>query len=116
MVADTPEERVRQSLLRKMVNELGYPLGLISVERSIGGRRTDVVCYSPCMKPLLLIECKAQSLSEKAIQQALGYNTKIQAPFISLSYGNEIMTFWFEGDLRKSVPFLPKFLELVNAI
>lgn len=114
-VADTPEERVRQVLLRKMVEKLGFPKGLISVERGIGGRRTDIVCYMQEMVPLLLIECKAVPLSEEAIQQALGYNEKILAPFLCIANEEEVRTFWFEKNKRKSVLFLPSFKDLNEA-
>ena len=90
----TPEERVRQSILLKMVQELGFPKGLISVERAISSRRTDIVCYTPGMKPLLLIECKAGPLEDSALNQALGYNEKIKAPFICLVNETEQKTFW----------------------
>lgn len=111
-VADTPEERVRQTLLRKMVAELGYPKGLISVERGVGCRRADIVCYTKEMSPLLLIECKAGPLNDAAIRQALGYNGKIKAPFVAIANANEAITFWFEGEKSVSVPFLPVFKEL----
>lgn len=113
-IADTPEERVRQTLLRKMVGELGFPKGLITVEREIGGRRTDIVCYTKEMLPLLLVECKAGSLNEKAIQQALGYNDRVKAPFICLANGNELKTFWFEAGKLVSVPFIPVYKELYD--
>ncbi|MBX7066844.1 MAG: type I restriction enzyme HsdR N-terminal domain-containing protein [Parachlamydiales bacterium] len=98
-----------------MADELGFPKGLISVERGIGGRRTDIVCYTKEMKPLLLVECKAVPLNEEAIQQALGYNEKMLAPFLCLANGEEIHTFWFEGKKRVSVPFLPAFKDLYAA-
>ena len=94
MVANTPEERVRQSLLQKMVGEWGFPKGLISVEKKVGARRYDVVCYSRSMAPLLLIECKATEIHAAAIAQAFGYNWIVQAPFICLANPTEIKTFW----------------------
>lgn len=113
LVALTPEERVRQALLRKMVEELGFPKGLISVERAAQQqRRTDIVCYTKEMRPLLLIECKAGAILEAAIAQAIGYNDQVKAPFICLANGDGATTFWFEGKERKSVPFLPQFKEL----
>ncbi len=114
-VANTPEERVRQALLQKMVGPLSFPKSLISVERGIGGRRTDIVCYTKEMAPLLLIECKVELLGELAIQQALGYNQTINAPFICVANANELITFWFEKDSRVSVPFLPTYKELYEA-
>ncbi len=32
-VADTPEERVRQALLSQMIGPLGFPKGLLAVEK-----------------------------------------------------------------------------------
>lgn len=95
-----------------MVGELGFPKGLISVERGIGSRRTDIVCYSKEMEPLLIVECKAVPLNEETIQQALGYNETLSAPFLCIANGEEIFTYWFEGKNRKSVPFLPLFKDL----
>lgn len=111
-MADTPEERVRQSLIQKMIGELGFPKGLISVERAVGSRRYDVVCYSKSGKPLLLVECKAGALTEMAVQQALGYNATLMAPFICLAGPNQIKTLWLEQGKIASVDFLPMYKEL----
>ncbi len=111
-VVSTPEEKVRQELLRKMISGLGFPKGLISIEKGIGRRRTDLVCYTREMNPLLLVECKAGELSSMAMRQALGYNAALKAPFISLANSEEIKTFWQEKGKISSVPFLPMFQEL----
>jgi hypothetical protein len=103
---------VRQALLQKMMFGLGYPKGLISVERAIGERRYDIVCFSPQMAPLLLVECKAEHADEAAIQQALGYNGTIKAPFICLATAGCTVTYWYERGELKSVPFLPAYQEL----
>ena len=61
-VALTPEEGVRQRLLADLLR-LGYPVGLLAVERGVvfGGKtwRADVVAYGRDQRPLLLAECKA---------------------------------------------------------
>jgi hypothetical protein len=111
-VANTPEEQVRQSLIKKMIVELGFPKGLISVERKIGSRRFDLVCYSKEMTPLLLVECKAGAIDEAAARQVLGYNDSVKAPFICLVNGMEMVTFWHEIGRIVSVPFLPPFKDL----
>lgn len=116
-VAKTPEEEVRQKLIKKMIEELGYPKGLISVEKGLGGRRFDLVCYAPkTLKPLLLVECKAGKLGHEAENQVLGYNYKIGAPFVCLVNGQEIKTVWREKDKVMTVPFLPPFSQLVAAL
>lgn len=111
-VANTPEERVRQALIQRMIAELGFPKGLISVEKGIGTRRYDVVCYTKEMAPLLLVECKAGALDEAAVRQAIGYNDAVKAPFICLANAKEMRTLWHEEGRMASVPFLPLFSEL----
>jgi hypothetical protein len=112
MVANTPEERVRQSFLRRMIQDLGFHKGLISIEKGIGQRRYDLVCYSQAMTPLVLIECKAVKLDDTAIRQAFGYNGTVKAPFVCLVSPFETKTFWQEQDQIASVDFLPVYNEL----
>lgn len=112
LVANTPEEAVRQSLIQKMIESLGFPKGLISVEQKIGSRRYDLVCYSKEMSPLLLVECKAGTLDDAAVSQAFGYNDVVKAPFVCLVNAKETITFWHEQDRTLSVPFLPYFKDL----
>lgn len=95
-----PEEQVRQALLRQL-NELGYPSSLIAVEKEIGaGRRADIICYHKVegeLKPYLLIECKAVSLNQAAINQVIGYNHDVQAPYIAVANQHEVRCGWFDG-------------------
>ncbi len=95
-----------------MTGEWGYPKGLIAIEKKIGPRRFDLVCFTREMTPLLLIECKAGALNEAALQQVFGYNGVVGAPFICLANGEELKTFWREGERMASVPFLPRYHEL----
>lgn len=111
-VVATPEERVRQKLIHTMMADLGFPKGLISIEKKIGSRRFDLVCYTREMMPLLLVECKAGELDEAAERQAFGYNERVGAPFICLANGTGVKTFWHEGERLVCVPFLPKYVEL----
>lgn len=120
-VAATPEEVVRQLWLKKMVSELGYPKELISVEKelktfphlataAVPDRRVDIVCYDGSLKPLLLVECKAEPLSMKAMEQALGYNLYVKAPYVALVNGQEISFRYKHYELKR----LPRYLELVK--
>lgn len=104
-----------------MITDLGYPKGLIAVEKEIVSlnRRMDILCYRPAnggLAPLLLIECKAEKITIDAERQALGYNDACGAPFIALAGSDEIKTFWREKDKVASVPFLPPFNELVKCL
>ncbi len=111
-MAATPEEVVRQTLVRRMIAEWGYPKGLIAVEKKIGSRRFDLVCYTKESEPLLLVECKAGEIDEAAENQAVGYNAIVKAPFICLACPSGLKTFWQERGGIASVPFLPSYIEL----
>lgn len=91
----TPEEWVRQHFLRYLVEELGYPFSLIALERKInvGGfsLRFDAVIYDKDASILVLLEFKAPQikLERNVFDQANTYNTKIKAPFLMISNGND---------------------------
>lgn len=133
-VKASPEEKVRQKLLTAMVQELGYPITSLAVEKglaqlphlSFGGekvpeRRADILCFAKdihpahALYPLLLIECKAVKLTQKAFQQAVGYNYYLQAYFIALANESEIHIGWHdpkEGKYQfsKGLPSYPQLL------
>jgi hypothetical protein len=119
-VASTPEERVRQALLRQMLDFLSFPKGLISVEKKVapGLRRTDILAFMKTQEglfPLLLIECKASAIEEEAaFRQAAGYRASLLAPFWCVAHASGIRTFWTEGSEVRSVPFLPPYPQLVS--
>lgn len=96
----TPEEWVRQQLLHRMVEQLGFPASLIAVEVAFrlpslqgedGGKlfRCDAVVYDASLQPLMIIECKAETvpLTQKTLDQALTYNRKLSVPYLLLHNG-----------------------------
>lgn len=111
-----PEEIIRQELIQKMLGELGYPLSFLSVEKelsllphlqlekrdSIPKRRADVIVFAKgihpdhALFPLLMIECKAIPLTPRFASQVIGYNSVVQAPFLALSNGDQILTGHFD--------------------
>jgi len=97
----TPEEWVRQQLLHSLVEQLGYPSSLIAVEAAITvgetKKRCDAIVYNTAMQPLVLIECKAETvpLTQKTLDQAITYNRKLQVPYLLLSNG--VQTIWING-------------------
>ena len=117
-VAAAPEETVRQKLIQKMIGELGFPKGLMSIEKKISSsRRFDILCNALVqgeIVPLLLVECKAAPLNRAAEQQALGYSDAVRAPFICLANEKEVRTLWREKGRIASIPFLPTYAELVE--
>jgi hypothetical protein len=132
-----PEEVVRQKILLNMVEDLGYPKHMIGVEKDIetiphlkdnkitdNKRRVDIICYAKNINPsfsiypLLVIECKAISLSSKVVEQVIGYNHHIKAAFISVANKNAIKTMWYDNSKKKyvSVDYLPSYQQLLQAV
>ncbi len=101
-IKKTPEELVRQGVLKKITEELGFPPSLIAIERDLRSlphlvhfsgelpqRRIDIVCFGKnkegSLFPLLLIECKKGPITKAARRQVLGYNSFVGASFVALA-------------------------------
>ncbi len=113
----TPEEWVRQQLLHQMVEQLGYPASLIAVETAItvgeAKKRCDAVVYTTTMQPLVLIECKAETvpLTQKTLDQAITYNRKLNVPYLLLYNG--VQTFLIHGT-NTNTTGLPRYTDLLR--
>ncbi|MCH9613151.1 MAG: hypothetical protein SP1CHLAM54_01470 [Chlamydiia bacterium] len=119
-----PEERVRQSLIAHMKDSLGYPSSLIVVERALAllphlkgrdvpNRRLDLMCLEKgSMRPLLLIECKAERLNESAVDQVFGYNYFVGACCVGLVSKGEAAFFWKGEEGYKKMEGVPTYQEL----
>ncbi len=89
----TPEEWVRQNLIKFLVSDKGYPSGLISQEAGLKinavQKRYDALIFDKTGVPLVLIECKAPdvTINKKVFEQILAYNRTIGAPFLLVSNG-----------------------------
>ena len=95
-VAATPEEYVRQTFLRALVEQYGYPQSLIGVEVPIAvgagvEKRCDAVVYTKNLQPLMLLEFKAEhvALTTEVLDQAAVYNTTVHAPYLILANGKQ---------------------------
>jgi hypothetical protein len=89
----TPEEWVRQNLIRFLIEERFFPSSLISIESSVKinklNRRFDALVYSRIGHTLLLIECKAPNVEirQETFDQIIAYNHKLNAPYMLVSNG-----------------------------
>lgn len=85
----TPEEYVRQCFLHRLVDEFEYPKQLIAVEVALEGKRADAIVYDRQMQPLMIIECKADTvaLTQKTLDQATTYNRQVHVPYLVLHNG-----------------------------
>jgi len=132
-VAATPEEIVRQKLLLKMTDELGYPKELLAVEKELAElphiapknlpqRRIDILCYGKnihpghALYPLLLIECKKEKLSSAAKEQLLGYNAFVQAYFVAAVSKEEVLFGFRVGKDYEFLAFLPPYAQLLAQV
>lgn len=135
-VAATPEEVIRQKWLKSMVEERGFPLPLLAVEKELRGlphlqgeaktlprRRIDIVAFAKGIHPLfplfplLLIECKAVDLNPRFARQVIGYNGVIGARFIALANQEEFLlgSFDEESGMFKFKEGLPTYQSLLNS-
>ena len=78
----TPEEWVRQHLIRLLVERGGVPPGNVS-------QRADVVVTGRDGRPCLLAECKAPDvpLGREVFAQAVRYNSVVTAPYVLITNG-----------------------------
>lgn len=117
----TPEEWVRQQLLHYMVEQLDYPAPLIAVETAItvgeAKKRCDAVVYNRMMAPLMLIECKAESvpLTQKTLDQALTYNRRLNVPYLVLNNGPQTFFVTIEPNGTNTISQrLPRYADLLR--
>ena len=91
-----PEEFQRQRLIQILNSRLDYPLSLFSIETGIEvtgmKKRFDVMVMGRDGMPLLLAECKSESipLDQNALLQLNNYNRKIKAKILILFNGKEL--------------------------
>ena len=92
-VANTPEEGVRQWLIRLLSSELDYPLHLMSCEypMDMNGKkyRADLVVFDRGANPVLLAECKAPdvAINNDVFRQILTYNIVLKVKYILVTNG-----------------------------
>jgi len=93
-VANTPEEGVRQWLIKMLSSELGYPIHLMSCEypMDLNGKkyRADLVVFDKGAKPILIAECKAPdvAIDNEVFRQILTYNVVLRVGYIMVTNGN----------------------------
>lgn len=114
----TPEEWVRQQLLHAMVEQLEYPMSRIAVETAItvgdAKKRCDAVVYDAALAPLMIIECKAETvpLTQKTLDQAITYNRKLNVPYLLLYNGVQHI---FVHGTDSFTTGLPRYTDLLRS-
>ena len=123
----TPEEWVRQQLLHRLVEQLAYPASLIAVEVTFQSPitnhqspinakryRADAVVYNRQMQPLMIIECKAETvpLTQRTLDQAVSYNRTFQVPYLLLHNGPQSIFVSLSATDILSSSTIPPYAEL----
>ena len=88
-----PEELVRQLVIHYFIEEKGYSINSISVEKGIKvnelSRRCDILVYDKNTQPFLLVECKAPQvdITDDVFEQIAAYNLPLQVKFLMVTNG-----------------------------
>jgi len=91
----TPEEWVRQHLVKYLVEVKQFPRALIAVEKGFSQlrrkQRFDLLIHDRHGNPLMIAECKAPSveINQNAFDQASRYNQKHKAPYLLITNGRK---------------------------
>ena len=91
----TPEEWVRQHCVQYLINNKGYPIGLIQVEKKLKvnqrEKRYDIVCFNQEGKINLLVECKRPDvkITQRTFDQISQYNYALKSDLIMITNGLE---------------------------
>ena len=132
-VKATPEELVRQNWLNEMIRK-GYPKELIAIERELASlphlshlkrlprRRIDILCFAKEIHPqypfypLLIIECKEDKITEKGVNQLIGYNAFVKSYYVGIAGQSDIRVGSFDRSLGeyRFASHLPDFQELLD--
>ncbi len=113
----TPEEWVRQHMIRYLIEYHQYPRSLFSLEKGLFynklQKRTDILVHDRKGSPFLLIECKAPDikLSQKTVEQVAVYNTQIKANYIGITNGKSHLFLELSeaGDAYTQLQTVPQF-------
>lgn len=114
----TPEEWVRQHVIRYLLEAKGYPGGLLSVEGSITLFRTvkryDLAAFDRKGNPLLVVECKSPDvpINEKVVDQVIRYNITLNAPYLLITNGLIHIALEKDGEGYRQVNEVPGFGQL----
>jgi hypothetical protein len=116
----TPEEWVRQHVIRFLLEAKKYPKSLINVEKvlKINGltKRYDVVVFKIDGSILVLIECKSTDvkITQTVFDQIARYNLTLKAEFLMVTNGlnHYFCNMDFEKEKYTFLQDLPEFKKI----
>jgi len=118
----TPEEDVRQQLIRWLNSDRGVPMTLMASEYSLSlnkmNIRADIVVFDKEGNPLFVIECKAPSvkLDQEVVDQVVRYNIVLKSKYLMITNGNESILFKYNGESGKyeCVDDVPEYNQMID--
>lgn len=89
----TPEEWVRQNFIQYLINQKGFPPSLMQLEKPLSynqlDKRSDIVVYDKTAQAVVLVECKAPSVSitQDTFDQVARYNFSLKVRYLIVTNG-----------------------------
>ena len=89
----TPEEWVRQHMVRYLIEEKNYPASLIAIEMGLKlngtQKRCDIALFNTLGKATVLVECKAPhvKITQAAFDQIARYNMVMGVKYLVVTNG-----------------------------
>ena len=113
----TPEEWVRQNLVRYFINDLNYPKGLIKTESTLKynnlNKRSDILIFNNDMTHFLVVECKSYKLklNKSHISQSAMYNKIYKSKYVMISNGLDhiVCKYDWNNDSFEFMKSIPKY-------
>lgn len=113
----TPEEWVRQHVVKFLLEQKNYPKSHINVEKIIKlnglTKRYDVVVFQPDGKIILLVECKAPevAITQNTFDQIARYNLKMDAQYMMVTNGlnHYFCQMDYEQEQYRFLPDIPAY-------
>jgi hypothetical protein len=124
LIPATPEEEVRQSIINYLLNEKGYPIESLSVEKPLihfpDGKgkagRVDIVISDEEENTLCIIECKEpnEHYTDNVIDQILKYDEVVNAESLCIAIGNQFIFLLKEEDKLLKLTEFPSYKTLIE--
>lgn len=122
LVKLTPEEWVRQHVIKFLSEDLQYPISHMVSEKSLSihtlTKRADLLVYDQMMQPALLVECKAPGIkmTSKVFEQIAAYNLAFNVPWLFITNGLNHFFAHINHVSRevKNISFIPDYPQLVQ--
>lgn len=114
----TPEEWVRQHVIRFLIEVKHYPKGRIGIEVPVRvngmNQRIDALLYDSRGNPFLMVECKRPStvITQETFDQIARYNQQLNAKLLLVTNGIDHYCFQVNHS-RKCYDFctIPKYIK-----